>query len=548
MNKSQEKTRQRPWGRRRWVAWTGGTVVLLAVMALATVEYEARNAEPILRKRVVDTLTARFHSPVELDALHLSVSHGLAVTGEGLRILYLAGPTEPSLASRGTPMLSVRSFQFHMGLPGLWRPASRVVTVYVQGMRLDIPPGKDRGQVLAGKGGKKAQPRIGITVDQIECADTVLLLETDKPGRPPLEFDIQNLTLKDMGNAQPFQYDATLVNPKPLGNIHSTGHFGPWNDADPRETPVDGDFSFTHADLSTIKGIGGMLSSVGRFSGPLQELTVDGETDTPDFRVDTGNHAVPLHTEFHAIVDGTTGDTTLAPVRAKLLRSSFTASGTIMRVTQSDGHKGHDIALDVVMDGARIEDMLQLGVKTEPPLMRGGLAMRAKIHIPPGNSSVSKKLHLDGTFTIGGATFSNPKVQQKVDSLSMRAQGEPEKANPQDATLATSTMTGHFVLGNAMTTITGLHYQVPGALILMDGQYSLNGETFDFHGVVRTTATASQMTTGWKSKLLKPVDRFLKKNGAGMEIPVKITGTKSDPQFGLDFGRKQNVPAGIPKP
>jgi len=66
--------------------------------------------------------------------------------------------------------------------------------------------------------------------------------------------------------------------------------------------------------------------------------------------------------------------------------------------------------------------------------------------------------------------------------------------------------------------------------------------------VVRTTATASQMTTGWKSKLLKPVDRFLKKNGAGMEIPVKITGTKSDPQFGLDFGRKQNVPAGIPKP
>ena len=95
MNKSQEKTRQRPWGRRRWVAWTGGTVVLLAVMALATVEYEARNAEPILRKRVVDTLTARFHSPVELDALHISVLKGLQVTGQGLRILRVAGPERP---------------------------------------------------------------------------------------------------------------------------------------------------------------------------------------------------------------------------------------------------------------------------------------------------------------------------------------------------------------------------------------------------------------------------------------------------------------------
>jgi len=56
-------------------------------------------------------------------------------------------------------------------------------------------------------------------------------------------------------------------------------------------------------------------------------------------------------------------------------------------------------------------------------------------------------------------------------------------------------------------------------------------------------AKLSQMMTGWKSILLKPVDPFFSKHGAGTEIPVKVTGTKSEPHFGLDFGHKkrQNV-------
>ena len=34
---------------------------------------------------------------------------------------------------------------------------------------------------------------------------------------------------------EPFNYDAVLVNPKPVGNVRSTGHFGPWQDDNPRE-------------------------------------------------------------------------------------------------------------------------------------------------------------------------------------------------------------------------------------------------------------------------------------------------------------------------
>jgi hypothetical protein len=72
----------------------------------------------------------------------------------------------------------------------------------------------------------------------------------------------------------------------------------------------------------------------------------------------------------------------------------------------------------------------------------------------------------------------------------------------------------------------------------MTGGYSLDGRTFHFRGKARLDAKLSQMTTGWKSILLKPVDRFFTKDGAGTEIPVKITGTESAPHFGLDFHHK----------
>jgi hypothetical protein len=72
----------------------------------------------------------------------------------------------------------------------------------------------------------------------------------------------------------------------------------------------------------------------------------------------------------------------------------------------------------------------------------------------------------------------------------------------------------------------------------MTGNYSLDGQTFDFRGKARLDAKVSQMTTGWKSILLKPVDPFFSKGGAGTEIPIRITGTESEPHFGLDFGHK----------
>ena len=98
--------------------------------------------------------------------------------------------------------------------------------------------------------------------------------------------------------------------------------------ADPGETPLTGDYRFEHADLSGFKGIAGILSSTGHYQGTLRDLVVDGETDTPDFRLTHFGTALPLHTKFHAKVDGTNGDTWLEPVDAMLGQLALWTRGT----------------------------------------------------------------------------------------------------------------------------------------------------------------------------------------------------------------------------
>jgi hypothetical protein len=44
----------------------------------------------------------------------------------------------------------------------------------------------------------------------------------------------------------------------------------------------------------------------------------------------------------------------------------------------------------------------------------------------------------------------------------------------------------------------------------------------------------------WKSWALKVADPFFHKNGAGAEIPVKVTGTNASPKFGLDIGHRDS--------
>src|SRR2546427_8615501 len=513
--------------RRRWIAG-----VLLVCFALAGIGFvlAIRYAEPILQARIVETLSTRFHSRVELAGFHVSIAHGLRVSGQGLKIF---GKNDLNIHEPGIQsLISVEDFRFSAGILNFLHTPMRVHRVYLKGLELNIPPKEHRGEGFSVRQGK-----IKINVEKFTCEQARLVINTLKQDKLPLESDISNLEMKEIGPGQPLRFTATLVNPKPVGDIQSSVFFGPWQADDPRSTPVRGGYSFSNADLSTLRGIGGILSSTGEYSGTLGDIVADGKTETPDFRIAISGHPVPLRTEFHAIVDGTSGDTYLEPVKAKILNSSLVAKGSVVRV---QAPKGHRILLDVIVDPARIEDLLKLGVRTGPPVMTGAAKLRTKLDLSPGEADVSNRLGLAGTFQISGAHFTNEKIQSRVDALSMRGQGRPKEAKG-DVPDVVSEMAGTYRLADGLLSFSKLHFQMPGTHVDLSGKYSLDGNQFDFHGKARMDAKLSHMVTGWKSVLLKPVDPFFSKHGAGTEVPVKVTGTKSEPHIGLDFGHKDGA-------
>jgi len=530
---------QRMPGRRRLWTWIGVAVFICLVIAAGAVRFVIARAQPILQGRVIETLSNRFDSKVELEKFHVSVVNGIEVSGGGLKLF---GKEDPNPHEPGIqPLIAIQEFRFQTALRSLFRSPMHVDTVFVKGLELNIPPKGSRGEMT--KMGSRTG-KMTIYVDKFVCEDTRLVINTSNPAKPPLEFAIASLKMKDIGSGEPLQFNATLINPKPVGDIQSNGLFGPWQQDSPRDTPVQGDYSFTHADLSTIKGIAGTLSSTGQYEGTLGNIVVSGKTDTPDFQVATSGHRVPLHTEFHAIVDGTSGDTHLRPVKATFLHSSFTANGSVIRVKP----KGHDIELDVVLSHAQIEDLLILGVHTDPPVMTGPVEMKTRLSIAPGDANVADRLKLAGTFHVPAGHFTNEKVQGKLDSFSLRSRGKPRQAreNNNQENVPVD-LQGVFALNDGLLSFSFLHFIVPGTHVDMTGTYGLDGREFDFRGKARMDAKVSQMTTGWKAILLKPVDPFFSKDGAGTEVPIRITGTESEPHFGLDFRHKKDERENIGK-
>ncbi len=73
-----------------------------------------KRAEPTMRSRVIETLSTRFKSRVELDAFHVSAFPDLEVSGDGLRIF---GKTDPNRHQPGVqPIIGVLEFRFHIGI------------------------------------------------------------------------------------------------------------------------------------------------------------------------------------------------------------------------------------------------------------------------------------------------------------------------------------------------------------------------------------------------------------------------------------------------
>jgi hypothetical protein len=549
--------------KRGWLKWAAAAVLLALLVLGVAVTVILRRAEPMLRAAIIEKLSDHFHARVELESFHVSLINGLWAEGKGLRIwppadvvgVTVPGPKGTETVAVTKPLISLQEFRFHAPLHYNPGEPIRIAVVQLSGLDIDVPPKPHFTHPSAPTGGiSPVQERyklLSFLIDSIACVNAHLTIETSKPGKLPLEFDIAQVRLRNVSLGGSMQFDAQLTNPRPAGVIVTSGSMGPWVVEDPGETPVTGNYTFENADLGVFKGIAGILNSTGKYDGALRNLTVDGRADVPDFRLTHFGTALPLQTQFHATVDGTNGDTWLQPVHAVLGQSRFTAEGKIVRAlpeTLPNGNTksgGHEIALNVIVNSGRMEDFMRLVSKSGTPLMTGTLDLRTTLEIPPGAEPADDKMRLNGSFVLQDAAFTSTKIQNDVGELSLRGQGQPKEAkNAGDE--VRSAIESNFTMAGGVIQLPNLKYTVPGAEIDLAGKYGLEGGTLDFRGTARTDATVSKMVGGWKGVLLKPADRIFKKDGAGTLVPIHVDGTERDPGFGIDFRRIGHTSPQIP--
>jgi hypothetical protein len=409
----------------------------------------------------------------------------------------------------------------------LFRP-HHVSRVILESLRIQVPPlGKD-GKFTGGYA--DSQTTIGELV-----ANGAVLEFARKSKKPPVRFDIHELSLASVSAKDGMSYNVRMQNPEPRGEIRSSGHFGPFNSDNPGQTALSGTYSFHRGDLSVFDGIAGIVSSEGKFSGHLEHVDAQGTTDVPDFEVDRSGYKGHLATHFEGSLNGTNGDVVLNDVNATYLNTKITAKGT---VANKEGFDGKVTTLDMAVHEGRLQDILRLIVKEGRPPMTGAITMQAHVTVPPEGKPFLQEVIVQGDFEIGNGHFENPSKQQRVDELSDTARGvkksqrEQDKNSPGENVVARGG--GHVDLKNGVATITNLSFAVPGADALVQGTYNVLNEKMDFHGTMKMEARFSQSTSGIKSLLAKVLDPFFNKK-RGSIVPVMASGTYHDPHFGIDL-------------
>jgi hypothetical protein len=193
------------------------------------------------------------------------------------------------------------------------------------------------------------------------------------------------------------------------------------------------------------------------------------------------------------------------------------------------------VKLDVAIEDGRLEDVLRMAVKTPRTPMTGVLDLTTTLIIRPGKNEVVDKMELDGRFAIKAGRFTDPGVQAKINDLSRRARGRTGEKQPA-LVRVTSDFAGRFRLADARLALSSLTFDVPGAVVSLKGAYALRQETLAFAGELYMDAKISETIGGFKSLLLKVADPLFRKEGKTV-VPLKIEGTRNDPQFGLDMKR-----------
>lgn len=494
-------------------------VIFLAAIAVLAWRW------PFSRTAVLQELEDASQSRVNVVAFH-----GIYFPRPGCVLEHVTFQHNPRAGS--PPLITVERLRIEGSFSGLFR--KRVRRVRAEGMRVQIPP---RGSDAHFETPKRSP----VVVDDLIADGAILEVASREADKQPLKFSFHNFVLSDVGSNGPASFHARLSNPEPPGEITTSGKFGPWNEDDLGKTAVSGEYLFQQADLGVFRGIAGLLSSSGEFSGMLDRIEVQGVTDTPSFTVTSSSHQVQLRTQFHAVVNAENGDTFLEKIVTTFLKTTVLSEGS---VAGGSGQPGKTASLELAGKDGRIQDILLLFTRSPRAPMSGTVSFHANVAIPPGKRPFLEKVVLQGDFGIDAGSFTKSDTQEGVNHLSEGALSEEEhhktEKDKDDPATVLSDLKGHILLRDGTARFSNLSFSVPGALAQMQGTYNLITETIDLRGTLRTDSEPSNTTHGIKAMMLKVLDPFFRKKHAGYVMPVKITGTYEHPLFGLDLSDRDD--------
>jgi hypothetical protein len=500
---------------RRW-SWVIPVSVVLAIAAsVIFVRYF-----PYSQKRIVQSLQETFPSEITVDRFQQVYFPHPGCKAEGIQF-------RPSSSPQGSPpIVAIHELTIQASYVDLVIRPHHISKVIVNGLHLYFSPINNTGTFNGGS------TQSAITIGQLTANGAVMEVErADK--KPTLRFDFHELSLGSISDKNGMSYTVAMHNPEPPAEIKSSGHFGPYNDGNPGQTPVSGKYTFDGGDLSIFDGIAGIVNSVGTFSGSFGEINVRGVTDTPNFEVARSGHSGPLHTQFQATVNAANGDVALTNVDATYMKTNINAKGNI---ASKDSSSAKYTSLDFVIAKGRIEDMLHLFVKEKQPPMSGTTHMQGHVTVPPDGEPFLREVVVQGDFDIADGRFENQERQESVDELSKTARGKKKPKDQEDESPENviSHVNGHAILRHGVATFPDLAFQIPGADARMHGTYNLLNHKVDLHGTVKMDAKFSKSTSGIKALFAKVLDPFFDKSH-GSVVPVLVDGTYQNPHFGLDL-------------
>ncbi|HET9132125.1 MAG TPA: hypothetical protein VFO86_14310 [Terriglobia bacterium] len=525
--------------RKKWLLGASTVAGISLIVLIFIASAMAHRLDPYVREQVLNYVQERFDSEVEMRSIRVSLpkvsslrmwlTHKrgawATIDGKGVLLRYKGRRDIPA-------MFEMKSFHFDVDLAGLFDDVRLVRNVKIDGMEINVPPTENR-PTFDNAGDDPLRLQNSVLIQDVTITNSRLTILPRDSTKKPLTFDLHEVRLSEAGNSVTMKYISALTNAKPPGEIFAKGSFGPWVAEDPGDTPLDGSYDFGNADLGVFSGISGTLHSIGTFGGTLSSLDVKGQASVPNFQLTRSDNPVPLATQFQVHVDGTNGDTSLKPVIGTLGATTFTTSGTLIK---NDSLSRRTIHLEVTMPKGDLRDLLRLAMKGDP-FMEGQVALKTKIDIPPLTGTVREKLRLDGVFEVTRGKFFKSHIQDQIDSLSRRSQGQPDNWNIDEVV---SQMGGRFRLENQVIRFEPVSFSVPGSGIDLTGSFDLDRDVLDFQGTLRMQAKISQTMTGWKHWMMKPLDPFFSKLGAGTLLNIRVAGTMENPTFGLNRGQRNS--------